>query len=223
MPHINEAIREQNLTKVKLDGEFHRMGLSFEEIHSRCSANRVNIHPESYKIQYHIFDLWNVGEIELERRSKLYDLSKTIKPPLFVVPYYLANTYEDIMGNYHGYISQGYEGIIVRNLRSPYVQTRSRFVMKFKPKKFDEYEIEEIVEAISLTGTPKGIMGSVRLIDGKETFRVGAGELTHPQRKLVWDNREELIGEYCKITYQHLTDKGVPRFGLCLRDNSWLG
>jgi ATP-dependent DNA ligase len=125
------------------------------------------------------------------------------------------------MEQYEEYVSEGYEGIIVRNLFQSYVRTRSRFMLKFKPKKFDIYEIIDVVEAKTLGGEEKGMVGSFWCVgeDG-ERFKVGAGTIKHQKRKEIWTehiSNNSIIGRFCNVQYQHLTSaNGVPRFGLAL-------
>ena len=48
--------------------------------------------------------------------------------------------------------------------------------------------------------------------DEEEEFAVGTG-LTHESRQQYWEIREDLIGKYAHVEYQHITPgRGVPRF-----------
>jgi ATP-dependent DNA ligase len=115
-------------------------------------------------------------------------------------------------------LDNNYEGIIVRHIDGLYVRRRSPYIMKFKPKRSDDYEILSFKEAIAKSGEPKGMLGAVecRGLDGT-IFQVGAGCLSHPERVAAWGNRREYHGGTVTVQYQNLTSTGgVPRFGLVL-------
>jgi len=110
-------------------------------------------------------------------------------------------------------INLGYEGIIVRHKLAMYERKRSTWVMKFKPKKEDEYEIVGWQEEISKDGLPKDRLGSLLCLSGDgNTFSVGTG-YEDSTREELWKNREILKGKTVRVKYQHLTSgKKVPRF-----------
>jgi len=117
------------------------------------------------------------------------------------------------MRAYDRIIALGYEGIVVRHIDAPYVRRRSLFLMKFKPKKQDAYEIVGWKEEISKDGIPKNRLGALvcKGDDGTE-FSVGTG-LNDDLRNSLWKERTELIGLNCRVQYQHITSGAhVPRF-----------
>ncbi len=207
VPHINEALEKDKSLGIELDGELYAHGLGFEEIVSRTSRT-VNLHSGYKDIKFHIFDYVS-QESQAIRIKSLSDLD--LKDPLIKSPYWLAWDLEWVMRIYDNLISLGYEGIIVRHYAGPYERKRSTLVMKFKPKKEDEYEIVGVVEEMSIHGSPKGRLGALILDSGDgHTFNVGTG-FSEDDRIRLW--KEELVGRVCKIQYQHLTaGKKVPRF-----------
>ncbi len=209
VPHINEELNKLNLPFDELDGELYCHRMSFEQIVSRTSRT-VNLHPDYKSIQYHIFDCVN-EEPQINRTLAIKSLIG-LSPHLKIVPFYLCNNLSEVMKTYDKILSLNYEGIIARHLNAPYVRKRSIYLMKFKPKKSDEYKIVGYNEEISITGEPKNSLGSV-LCTGSDgcIFKVGSG-FTKQDREEYWKVKEELIGKICKVSYQHLTDKKVPRF-----------
>jgi DNA ligase-1 len=111
------------------------------------------------------------------------------------------------------YLSQDYEGIIVRRPHALYKRTRSTDIMKFKPRKSDIYRIVGVKEEVTLFGVLKGTLGALVCAseDNETWFSVGSG-FTAEQRKVLWDRQEELPGKYVVVKYQALTPKKVPRF-----------
>jgi len=208
VPHINKALDMSNFTG-ELDGELYCHGMDFDSISSIVSRT-VNIHPNHTKMQFHIFD-YVADDLQVERIVKLSKAE--VKPPLIISPYWTADSLEGIMSIYDEIIAWGYEGIIVRHYIAPYVRKRSTYVMKFKPKKKDNYAIIGYEEEISKDGDPKGTLGALVCCSGDgNVFNVGTG-FNQQMRKDLWNNREKLIGKIAKVQYQHITPgRKVPRF-----------
>ena len=215
LPHIKDTLERSNLRNIELDGEAYLHGLTFEDIHSIVSR-KVNIHSEYWRMDYHIFDIIN-SDPQLKRLADLSSMFETElnQTCLKLVPTYDTHYIEEIMELKEEFSLQGYEGIIVRNFMAPYIRRRSTNVMKFKPKKRDYYTIIGFQEEIDQYEVPKGRLGAFICVgdDGTE-FNVGSGSaLTHENRQLYWDNREDLIGSTVLVEYQHLTPgRGAPRF-----------
>lgn len=217
VPHINYAMKEQKINK-ELDGELYVHGMEFSDIHSIVSRkSEETIHPEAYKMQFHCFDIaWPNGP-QAERLVNI----PVLESPLFRVETNICHDVDEIMYYYDKYKEMGYEGIVVRELRYPYERKRTRFGMKFKPKKIDDYLIVGVNEAISESGERKSMIGAFTCVGVDLTeFNVGAGELKHHQRIAYWQDHiqdNSVIGKYCRVQYQSITTKGkVPRFGLAV-------
>lgn len=212
VPHINE-LAPRVLPPGEYDGELYLHGKTFEEIHSIVSRS-VNIHPEFETMQFHCFDVIT-PQPQFERSLDLMALAEQLgdQAVFQVVPSYLCHDFDDIMTARTGFVTQGYEGIIVRHHANSYVRKRSTFMMKFKPKKSDAYLITGTVEELDKHGNPKNRLGALvcRGDDGTE-FRVGSG-FTAAQREALWQTRETLPGMFVKVEYQAMTPgRGVPRF-----------
>jgi len=215
-PHISESLYKQAKLLMdngifELDGELYNHDLSFEEISSICNRT-VNCSPNHQQIEFHIFD--HVCE-ETQFQSRLLPLYNTIKyindPNLVNVPNMHVTSMEQIESALKTVTSNGYEGIIARNPNYPYQRKRSTGIMKWKPKKQDEYEIVDLLEEHDKHGNPKGTLGAFVVTDGTNQFKVGTG-FTEDQRKAYWEMKGMAMGRSCIIQYQHITSKGVPRF-----------
>ena len=218
VPHINKALYEQDICGVPVDGELYIHGRPFDGIDgiSSICSRTVNLHPDSEAMEYYIFDIIS-DEPQWKRIQKLNELKLFTGPPLVIAPTEVANTLEEVMAVYDGYIGRGYEGIIVRHIDAPYVTKRSIYGMKFKPKKKDYYMICYVIEALTKdTKEPKGMAGAIKCIDDMgTTFKTAPGIGWTEVRKIeLWNNREDAIGKWCEIDYQNITSgKNVPRFG----------
>ena len=209
VPHIVEYLSTLQLN-VELDGELYCHGLSFEDIHSRVSRT-VNLHSDYGCIKYHIFDYVS-EEPQVIRMDVLTNMPLESNCTT-IAPYYVCWNLEDIMRRYDLLLNKGYEGIIVRHLEAPYVRKRSVYMMKFKPKKEDIYEIIGYKEEVSKDGIFKDRLGALTCTgDDGTVFSVGSG-LNDEDRQTLWDSRELLKGKRVRVQYQHLTSgKKVPRF-----------
>ena len=210
VPHINLELKSTGLRQ-ELDGELYCHELSFNEILS-ITSRTVNIHSEHKLISFHCFDLIN----DRPQHTRLVDLIKlkNLKLKHFEVsPFWICDTFDEVMKVYDKLINLDYEGMIVRHKDNPYERKRSTLVMKFKPKKEDTYEILGALEEIDKDGNPKNSLGAVicRGSDGT-SFKVGSG-FTREDRRSLWERNEILIGKTLRVQYQHLTSgKKVPRF-----------
>lgn len=209
VPHIVLAIESMNLN-YELDGELYCHGMSFEEITS-ITQRTTNLHPNSSAIQYHLFDIVN-NDSQMYRTLELEKL-RNLNPRIQVAPYYVCNNLDEVLRAYDEIINLGYEGIIVRHIANFYERKRSTMVMKFKPKKEDEYEIVGFQEEIDKEGIPKDSLGAIICNSGDgQLFNVGTG-FTADQRKALWEGRDFLKGQIAKVKYQHITSGNkVPRF-----------
>lgn len=206
VPHLNEILSNTGL-KVELDGELYCHGMSLEEINSIVSRT-VNLHPDHQKIEFHAFDM--VIEEPQMRRLILTDSLRNLHPKIKISPFWLCEDLNEVKKIYDKIIKLGYEGIIVRHFQGPYQTKRSTMVMKFKPKKHDEYKIIGWNEEMTMEGEPKGRIGS--LIMSSQTgdkFAVSAG-LNFDEKARLWEIRDSLDGKNAIVHYQHLTNKKVP-------------
>jgi DNA ligase-1 len=218
-PHINEALSNIQL-RAELDGELYCHGMSFEEILS-ITSRTINFHHNFKEIKFHVFDI--VNDQPQMRRQLLVDALRGLHPYIAISPFWLCESLEDIMRVFDKVIELGYEGIIVRHNMAPYQRKRSTLVMKFKPKKEDEYVITGYKEETSARmpcnpneetrGVLKDSLGSLQCKSGDgNIFSVGTG-FSDELRARLWQDRENLIGKVAKVKYQHITSgRKVPRF-----------
>lgn len=220
VPHINaSALR---LPAGEYDGELYTHGMSWSEIHS-VVGRTINLHPEYEKMQLHLFD--TIGPASQAERLWVLSQALGASPPPYIkqVPTHIVDTLDEIIQLYDEFITSGYEGFIIRHIDAPYSPSRRPWMMKFKGKKKDDYPIHAVYEAISEDGTPKNMLGAFECIDDMgTTFKVGAGHLTHIERKLIWEeylnNPTSILQSRLEILYQTLSDKGkVPLFSRALK------
>ena len=210
VPHIQEELEIIKET-LELDGELYHHGWDFDQINSIVSRTK-NLHEDLEQISYYVFDIIS-DTPQIQRVSKLIELFQRYNfKYLKMIPSTVCNSLKEVMKMYNEYLGKGYEGIIIRDIKSSYVRKRSRFVMKFKPKKTDIYKIVDIIEG---SGEHTGMVGAFVCQGFDETrFKVSAGEFDHAERKIFWYKKEQVLGKFLLISYQNLTKNQVPRFGI---------
>jgi DNA ligase 1 len=211
MPHIVEELQSLQLIG-EFDGELYSHDLDFSSIHSRVGRT-TNLHERSSDIKYHIFDIVNESAQQIDRLSLLATEMKLRNASnIKVVDFAIAKNIDDIMTEMEQFISNGYEGIIVRHPYATYRRKRSTNIMKFKPRKSDTYTIIGGVEEISQEGVPKGTLGAFTVCSNDGVvFPVGSG-LTRDQRVKYWEQLHELVGMEVVVKYQSINPSQTPRF-----------
>lgn len=215
VPHIRREL--ENLYKgsnceIELDGELYVHGMPFNEIHSRVSREEKNLHTDYQSIEYHIFDIVST-ERQAHRSARVSGLPTDRH--ICLVPSTVVYLKDELYAKYERLIEAGYEGFIIRNKSAPYLRKRSTYMMKFKPKAEDWYQIVGSEEEVSIHGEKKGRLGALLLHNPDPYtpgfFKVGTG-FTAQQREELWKQREKIMGLVAVVKYQHKSEKGVPRF-----------
>jgi len=113
--------------------------------------------------------------------------------------------------------NQGYEGIMLRNLRLPYMAGKTgSSLYKLKNFQDEEFKIVGWEEATKKdAGTP------IWICETKEgnTFKARP-EGTLETRRKMWSNRKKYLGKDLTVQFQEKSKNGVPRFpvGIAVRD-----
>lgn len=224
MPHIQTELSEVFGNRpIVLDGELynHEFKKDFEKI---VSAVRKEKPEDGYlNVQYHIYDV--VSEEPFYKRAEEYYNSLHCYEKAVARLKYIKRVGVDkvtnegeILDAFKRFTSIGYEGVMVRNSDSKYVNKRSYDLLKVKEFDDDEFEIIGIDEG---RGKLQGHVGSFicRTSDGKEFFTKMSGETD--KLKEYFENHSLWKGKRLTVKYQGLTGKEqVPRFpvGISIRD-----
>ena len=141
------------------------------------------------------------------------------------MPSIVVTSETDLLTLKEQWIADGYEGIMVRNMNSPYEDKRSYNLQKLKDFIDKEFIIVGINEG---EGALAGHAGSFKfaLHDNEaDAFIAGlSGDKQHFNAKLVgsrerlkhyFDNPQEALGKKGTVRYQNLSKDGIPRFPVC--------
>lgn len=214
LPHIARALEEVipiGSTDV-LDGELYLHGVTFQTVSRLIKKQR----PESSSIQYYVYDVITDNAITQEERNgylnTLLAISQDnpqVKDVVVNVPTFIAMSERDVYGYQKDFVSQGYEGAIVRLPKALYkMNGRSNELLKVKSFDEGEFEIVGYKEGI---GRFEGCVIWQCITKGGKTFDcVPKGTL---EDKRDWyENADIYVGKLLSVKYFGLSENGTPRF-----------
>jgi len=186
-----------------LDGELYVHGWSQERLNSACLRDEPN--EDTALVEFHCFDIF-MAELPAERfkyASEIIDRLKAASPQ----PMILVQTQKlDIKCcelYYHTCCYSNYEGAIYRDPSMPYVQGRTKALLKRKPWL---YGCGKVLAAIEGKGKCKGILGHFRIKWENKIFSIGGGNMSYEQRAEYL----KLAPDYIYFRYRELSTYGTP-------------
>lgn len=210
LPHLLSFAKEVGL---KLDGELYAHGLTFQENISLIKKYRAGM---SEQIKFHVYDIAMDASFE-ERHNMIIDTlapyvnNEGVGELVELVPTYKCFSETDIKKYHQQFISEGYEGTIIRHTEDGYkFNGRSRALLKYKDFIDEAYTITDVVP---LDGYPD--MGQFECtMDSGYTFKAQA-KGSFEYRREILANKQEYIGKTAEIRFFEFTDDGIPRFPVC--------
>jgi len=225
-PFINYLL-DQLPEETILDGEIYTPEFSFEEIVGMVRRDQPSI--EATKLELYLFDIITKDRnLTFEKRQNLLrnaieKLDKATDSPFDVcnsigfVRAFEVRTHEAIQKYHDKFVGQGYEGVIIRNKESLYLQNfRSQDLLKYKQFIEEEYKI---VGGKSGEGLDQDCVTFICQTKDGKTFECkpkGSREL----RKKWLEEIDQIIDKKLTVKYQNLTNDNIPRFpvGKAIRD-----
>lgn len=201
-----------------LDGELYSDTLTFQEIVGLVKKETLTAadRERQKQIQFHVYDMVN----DKEFRNRMANLSIYLQrhPMQFMIKVKTQScaSVEELKQKHAEYVSEGYEGIMLRNKTGLYKQTRSADLQKYKEFFDDEYEITGYTEG---EGPEEGcVIWVCQTKDGQEFNCRPRG--TREERQELFQNGDDYIGQLLTVRFQELTDDGKPRFpvGITIRN-----
>lgn len=201
VPHILEYVKKWGNPYIAYDGELYIHGESFQRINQLVSKNI----PESSRLEYHIFDCINYSNLMDPFWSRMCKIKNKI------IPTHEVSSYEELAVLKTKLESEGYEGVIVRNMEGVYKFGRSKDLLKLKSFDDDEFEILGYkIGKGKFKDCPVWVckVGNLTF----EATQIGS----FIKRKEILNNAESYIGKMMKVKYFGLTRDGIPRFPIAL-------
>jgi DNA ligase 1 len=196
-----------------LDGELYAHGISFQENMKLIKKYRKD---QTEQVKYHVYDVVMDAPFSERHRflTALIDLENN--PHMEFVPTYIVNNEAEIKEYHIQFVSQGYEGTMIRHSNEGYaVNKRSSQLLKYKDFLDEDYMVVDVIPSES-----RPDQGIVKCIttnkEGKmEHFTCGM-KFSHFDRKMILTMKEEYIGRKANIRFFEYTNGGIPRFPVCV-------
>lgn len=237
IPNLHvQTLFKQHPNLIGLDGELIVGPPNAKDVFRVTTSAVMSIKGEP-DFRYYVFD--HVG-IETkpftERYAALLKMAQNLILPSWVVlvDQTLINNRSQLNKIEETYVSQGYEGLIIRSPTAQYKHGRSSakegILLKVRRFKDSEAvivgyteEMENQNEATrdafgrtersshkdNLVG--KGALGAWVVKDGDKEFQIGTG-YTRKDRELFWEIRESCLGKIIKYRFFEVGVKDLPRF-----------
>lgn len=208
-PHLH-----QDLTI--LDGELynHEFKDNFNQIVSFVKKKIITEEEDQFAehIQFWVYDFPECKDVFSQRYEELkkwYRLNKT--KYIKLVPTYEVFNLQELENKHAEFISEGFEGSIIRLDLGPYEHKRSKQLLKYKEWQDKEFEILDVIEG---EGNRTGTAGKFVLSLDKEKkieFESNIkGEFSYLTKLL--QEKKNLIGKLATVKFFNYTPAGVPRF-----------
>jgi DNA ligase 1 len=203
LPHIIKDINDSCIYDA-FDGELYAHGLNFQENTRLIKKNR----PESINVKYYVYDIM-LSELPFKERYAI--LKSTIDGGgaynIQLVPTYRIYSEEDLNRYHKQFLSEGYEGTMVRHGEYGYgFNKRSDSLLKYKDFKDIAVKVIDIIPE------------DARPTHGKvvcEGDIIASLKGSHKEREELLTNKESYIGETAEIRFFEYLESGLPRFPVC--------
>lgn len=214
--HIQEEIG-QLPDGVILDGELILPG---NPLLQKTMTAIKKFRPElSTTLVYWVYDVVDPTRSFSERMAIIQKILKKSLAHVVLTPTHCVESPEDVMAYHAQFVSDGYEGSMVRfDLGGYDVGHRNNQLQKVKDFVDGEFEVLDIIEG---GGRFKGAAIFECRATETQTFTcVHEGDMDF--RRALYSNREEILSttKYLTVRYQELSKDGVPIFpvGVALRE-----
>lgn len=221
VPHIHNVLKPLFAVHPDwvVDGEVYSEEVPFEEIVSLVKQQKPDaqqLAESAIKCKLYIFDGVtddvNAG-FETRFAEIRKEIVKLVKPSDMVSLKFVENTtvasHAELMKLHDQFVADGWEGVMIRKIGSPYENKRSKNLLKYKSFDDSEFKIVDIIEGI---GSRAGMAGKLVVDIGKGKLcesGIKGGEVFYTK---LLKNRVKMIGKMATIRYQGFTEKGMLRF-----------
>lgn len=231
MNQLRSEIALLNLPpSIVLDGELYSDTLTFQRVSGLVRKKPENLSVRDLEdleqVSYRIYDLINLSNMDMTFAARYRLLQSLLRavpssqtPRLRLTRNVRIRNEEDVAAYLALFEEEGFEGLMVRNLESPYeLDKRSKHLQKVKTFIDEEFPIVGYYEA---TGNDRGTpIWECEAPNGRRFRARPMGTLA--ERRELWAIRDEAVEAMSPLTVRFFeyTDDGVPRFpvGVAIRD-----
>ena len=210
VPEVLETLSDLDTLGFPIDGELYSDELDFDTISGICRRKSSNLSEQRKLVHFQAFDVINKTKSYQNRLNFLlsrFETSKYYRRPSGIL---INHDYEEVKRLLNVLLTDGYEGVILRDPDSLYEHKRSPSLLRWKPFDKDIFSVMEIAEEVSIHGRPKRRCGAI-ICGNKETKMFSAGGLDDILKDKIWANPNYYIGKLVVIKFQKRTKKGSLR------------
>ena len=214
LPHISDELKGKIPAGVALDGEIYAHGFSLQVLRQFIDTPQKG----TAKLKLHCYDMTSLppdGKTWPERYAQLHKFWSShalVNSTLLKSPQ--VKSMEDVNSKHNMFVSQGYEGLILRGHDNLY-KLGARSTSLLKMKSFEDAEFPIMSHSVAKDGVP-----TFRCVtpEGNEFDVRPKGSME--ERKAMLKNVTKLIGQLLTVRYQELSDDLIPIFpvGIAFRD-----
>lgn len=196
-----------------LDGELYNHDLLLRNIGSIVRKQYVNNDDKKRMklIKLYVFDMFDTNNKQLEFKDRYKILEKIFKKHKFkyiqLVKCFPVKKYEDIEKYYEQFISEGYEGVVLKNLDGIYTYNKKSYdVLRTKEFKKGEFKI---IGAKEGSGAQKGaVIWKIQCSnkDDKSFWGIPIG--TIEERKKLYKNYKKYLGKMAILKFWDVDKDG---------------
>jgi len=211
-----ELYKELLLLPFISDGELYCHEPDFKFEHLGVLRKTKNLKRYDYNklncIEYWIYDIIDVKLTFTERYTILQEFfSKHTFTKLKLVPTDIVESYDEIVKIHNKYISQSFEGSIIRNCKGMYrTNYRSPQLLKFKDFQDAEFQIIGFTCEKSHLNDNEYVIWKCKTSDNKEFAVQSSG--TAKERMQSFKDGKKYIGSMLCVKFFEYTNDNIPRF-----------
>lgn len=167
-------------------------------------------------VQYHLYDGYGFLNTDLTTmgRSRRDQLKKLITESNLkyckLVNYTVCNSFDEMKSFYDVYVSEGGEGVIIRNPFACYNHGRTKNLLKFKKSETEEFKVISIEEGeANWSGCAKFVWCELPngLKDKKFKSNIKG---TQEHLRTVFKNRDSYVGKTITVEFQEYSPYNTP-------------
>ncbi len=210
--HIKAELMNHYQEGLILDGELYAHGFTFQENMKFIKKYRPGL---TELVKLHLYDIADENMEYTERRKFISEwISGKNLETVEEVESFPINCKDDL-DEYHSiFLSQGYEGSIIRLGRGKYkLNGRSPYLLKYKDFIDETFEIVDVVPSEKRPTQGKFVLKTK--VEGTDDFDCGM-KYSHSEREEILRNKHKYIGKIAEIRFFEYTDIGLPRFPVCV-------
>lgn len=218
-PHVFESIKHifDKYPDLILDGELYTSNkdVDFNTIIScvrKTKPTEEDLETSKQYIDYWVYDLPNWDNNDYGCKDRLFKLSDILDEinsfMLVTVPTHFINSKEELHAKLAEYITEGFEGQILRVANSLYENKRSKSLIKHKTFSDEEFPIIGYAEGL---GKFSGKLATLKVdVKGVEVDVTINGTMQYLEE--LFAIKETLIGKQATVKYFEYTVDGSLRF-----------